>query len=67
MSQTEFVINNAFNALTKKLLFYFLHEYHLKCDWVHKTGELPTDSVKVLQVDKQARDLNWLQKGMAVE
>ena len=65
--QAEFVINNTFSALTKKLSFYFLHRYHLKCNWVHKVEELLTDSVKVLQADKRVRDLNQLQKDMAAE
>ena len=67
LSQAEFVINNALSALTKKLLFYLLHGYHPKCDWVHEMRELLTDSVKVLWTDEQARDLNQLQEGMAVE
>ena len=58
LSQTEFVINNAFSVSIKKLLFYFLHKYHSKCDWVHKTGELLTDSVKILWINEWARDLN---------
>ena len=58
LSQAEFVINNAPSASAKELLFYLLHGYHLKCDWVHEVEELPTDSVEVLQADERARDLN---------
>ena len=67
LSQAEFIINNTFSALTKKLLFYLLHRYHSKCDWVHKIGELFTDSVKILWTDEWARDLNQLWEDIAVK
>ena len=67
LSQTEFIINNAFSVSAKELLFYLLHRYHSKCDWVHEMGELFTDSVKIPQTDEWARDLNWLWEGMAAE
>ena len=67
LSQTEFIINNIFNVSAKESSFYLLHKYHSKCNWVHKTEELLTDSVEVSQADEQTKDLNWLQEDMAVE
>ena len=67
LSQAEFIINNAFSISAKKLLFYLLHEYHSKCNWVHEIGELLTDSVEVSQADEQARNLNQLWEGMVME
>ena len=48
LSQAEFIINNTFSASVKESLFYLLHEYHLKCNWVYKVEKLFTDSVEVL-------------------
>ena len=67
LSQAEFIINNVFSVSVKELLFYLLHKYYSKCDWVHETKKLLTDSVEVPWADEQTRDLNWLWEGMAVE